>query len=189
MFRWNNRNRLRTLKVGGGGDVLVLEAGVEKARIYIRNRDIEKVVCFFRGSAVGTIRKNQRYHLSVGNGNIKRNVYHYLKPDGPLPTLRLGITKHCGNGTWSSLPHDFELDTEAGFEEAFFYLLKGATGRAVQVGRGVWCDNDPVDQVWPVRDRSWSTIPMGYHPVVAEPGVHVSYIWAYLAKKKKWEKI
>jgi 5-deoxy-D-glucuronate isomerase len=57
----------------------------------------------------------------------------------------------------------------------------------VQVSRRLARHN--VDASWLVRDRSFGTIPMGYHPVVGEPGVHVSYVWAYLVKKKEWEKI
>jgi 5-deoxy-D-glucuronate isomerase len=103
--------------------------------------------------------------------------------------MRLGITRHRGTGTWSSLPHDFELNTEPGFEEVFFHLLSGESQRAIQIGRGVWSDNTDVDSSWPVRDHTFSTIPMGYHPVVGEPGVSVSYVWVYLCKKASWEKI
>jgi len=30
---------------------------------------------------------------------------------------------------------------------------------------------------------------MGYHPVVGEPGVQISYVWVYLAKYPRWEKV
>ena len=83
-----------------------------------------------------------------------------------------------------------------GFEEVFLYLLSGKTScitkdiSAIQIGRGMWQDGKRLGQaVWRVEDRDISAIPMGYHPVVGEPGVHVSYIWAYLAKHKNWEKI
>jgi 5-deoxy-D-glucuronate isomerase len=92
-------------------------------------------------------------------------------------------------GTWSSLPHDFELNTEAGFEEVFFYIASGTTARGIQLGRGVWHDNSPVDAVWPFADREFGTVPMGYHPVVGEPGVQISYVWVYLAKHPRWEKV
>jgi len=116
-------------------------------------------------------------------------VYHYLKPNGPAPTMRLGITKHKGVATWSSLPHDFELNTEAGFEEIFFYILEGGPKRAIQVGKGVWYDNKRVDSAWIVENKSFGVVPMGYHPVAGFPKVRVSYVWVYLAKKKKWEKV
>ncbi len=188
MYPWNNKNRLETLKVGGQEDILTFETKIEKAEVYLKDNDISKVVCFYQGKTTA-IGKSERIYVTPGEGNTKRDVYHYLKPGGPLPTLRLGITRHQGVGSWSSLPHEFELRTERGFEEVFFYLLKGGSRRALQLGKGIWCDGSMVNEVWFVHDHSWSTIPMGYHPVVGEPGVEVSYIWAYLAKKKEWEKI
>lgn len=185
---WNNKNLLLTLKVEEKGDVLVYNTDTEKAEVYILNNDIDKVVSYYKEKK-SIIEKRDRHYIAVGENNTKRDVYHYLKPNGPLPTLRLGITKHRGDGTWSSLPHKFELETEPGFEEVFFYLLQGGTKRGLQVGRGVWPDGSQVDAIWPVQDKSWSMVPMGYHPVVGEPGVFVSYIWAYLAKEKRWEKI
>lgn len=185
---WSNKNRLKTLKVSGKDNILIFETEFEKAEVYIVDNDISKVICLSKGVET-VIEKDQRHHIVVGEGNTQRDVYHYLKPAGPAPFLRLGITKHCGRGTWSSLPHSFELNTEKGFEEVFFYLLSGETKKAIQRGKGVWFDGTEVDDVWLVHDRSFSTVPMGYHPVVAEPGVQVMYIWAYLAKKKEWEKI
>lgn len=187
-YLWNNENRLDILKVSGENDVLIFETKFEKAEVHIHNGDIGKVVCSVEGNTT-IIDNSECVHIVVGEGNAQRDVYHFLKPNGPAPFLRLGITKHRGFGTWSSLPHSFELKNELGFEEVFFYLLKGESQQALQVGKGIWYDGTLIDGVWYVRDRSWSTIPMGYHPVVGEPGVHVSYIWAYLAKKKEWEKI
>jgi 5-deoxy-D-glucuronate isomerase len=187
-YPWSNDEKLLTLKVGGESDVLTFETGQEKAEVYLVDGNIERVVCSVSGTRT-VINREQAHHVVVGEGNAQRDVYHYLKPNEAAPSLRLGITKHRGFGTWSSLPHPFELIPELGFEEVFFHLLKGGSGRAIQVGKGVWCDGTPVDQAWFVRDHSWSTIPMGYHPVVGEPEVHVSYIWAYPAKKKQWEKI
>ena len=132
------------------------------------------------------------HHIVVGEGNLKRDVYHFSTPDGPLPTLRCGYTVHNGENTWSSTPHPFEMNPKSGFEEVFLYLLSSGTweaGKAIQVGKGKWTDGDLVDSIWSVKDSDISAIPMGYHPVVGEPGVHVSYIWAYLAKHKEWEKL
>lgn len=187
-YPWCNRKRLDTLEVDGRDGVLVYETASERAEVRLKDGDIAKVVCRADGKTT-VIEAKDAHHIVVGEGNAQRDVYHYLKPGGPAPQLRLGITKHRGRGTWSSLPHPFELHPEPGFEEVFFYLLEGAPQRAVQAGRGVWHDMSPVDEVWPVRDRCFGTIPMGYHPVVGEPGVHVSYVWAYLVKKKEWEKI
>jgi len=187
-YPWNNEKRLLTLSAWGDSDVLTFETGHEEAKVYLADREIDHVACTLSGTGA-VIKPAQAHHIVVGEGNAQRDVYHYLTPGGPAPFLRLGITKHRGHGTWSSLPHPFELNAELGFEEVFFYLLNGEGARAIQVGKGVWCDGTPVDTAWFVRDHSWSTIPMGYHPVVGEPDVHVSYIWAYLAKEKHWEKI
>ena len=63
------------------------------------------------------VHRSDAHHIVVGDGNSERDVYHFLKPNGPAPQLRLGLTTHRGLGTWSSLPHDFELNLEPGFEE------------------------------------------------------------------------
>lgn len=186
--KWNNGNRLKTLKVSVKGDLLIYETESERAEVHISDNDVAKIVCYHNNLCT-VIKKEQGHHICVGEGNTKRDVYHYLRPGGPLPFLRVGITRHSKKGTWSSLPHKFELKPEPGFEEAFFYILNGGSQRAIQIGRGLWCDGTAVDAVWSVTDRSLCSIPMGYHAVVAEPGVRVSYIWAYLAKKKEWEKI
>lgn len=187
-YPWNNVQNLISLKADGTGDVLRFEVGAEQVEVHLQNGSIHNVVHSLHGR-VTRLDSSTVHSIVVGEGNAQRDVHHYLIPNGPSPWLRLGITHHRGFGTWSSLPHPFELHGEPGFEEVFFYLLKGESQRAVQVGRGVWCDGSNVDCVWPVKDRTWSVIPMGYHPVVGEPGVHVSYVWAYLAKKTEWEKI
>ena len=131
-------------------------------------------------------------HLSLDQG------YYLTEPRGfsPWRAIQFSGEKivdiHKGvesTGTWSSLPHDFELRTEPGFEEVFFYLLEGETKVAIQRGNGIWFDNKRVDDAWIVKDLTFGTIPMGYHPIVAEPNVQVSYIWVYLCKKPEWEKI
>ncbi|CAH0354128.1 5-deoxy-glucuronate isomerase [Aquabacterium sp. CECT 9606] len=187
-YKWSNEVKLDVLKVEGGDSKLVFTTDKEVAEIYLDGQDISRVV--HRSGGVETVIQNaEAHHIVVGEGNAQRDVYHYLKPKGPAPELRIGITKHRGIGTWSSLPHDFELNLEPGFEEVFFYLISGAKKRAIQVGEGVWHDNSPVKEAWFVEDHTFGTIPMGYHPVVAEPGSTVHYVWAYVCKKQAWEKI
>ncbi len=186
--KWNNEKKLLTLKAEDRDGVLVFEAGGEKAEVYLNGANINKVVYSHSGKQTIIDTKNCQ-HVVVGENNWQRDVYHYLKPNGPAPFMRLGITKHSGIATWSSLPHDFELNTEAGFEEVFFYILEGGPKRAIQVGKGVWFDNKSIDSVWFVEDKTFGVVPMGYHPVAGLPGVKVSYVWVYLAKKKEWEKV
>lgn len=187
-YPWNNQKRLAALQAEGAEDILTFSTDGDSVKVYIEGGDIRRVVCTVMDHTT-TIENAQAHHIVVGEENFQRDVYHYLKPGGPSRFLRLGITKHRGYGTWSSLPHPFELNGEPGFEEVFFYLLSGGPQRAVQIGKGVWYDGTVADDAWFVYNHSWSTIPMGYHPVVGEPHVHVSYIWAYLAKKGEWEKI
>jgi len=187
-YKWSNKKKLDSLSVSGRDSVLYLSTENEEVEIYIKDNDINTVVHRSNGIE-NTITNSQSHHIVVGEENTRRDVYHYLKPNGPAKEFRVGITKHSSKGSWSSLPHEFELNLESGFEEVFFYLIEGQKKRAIQVGEGVWCDNSAVSACWFVYDRSFSTIPMGYHPVAAEPGTQVSYIWAYLCKKTSWEKI
>lgn len=199
---WSNEKRLDTLEVQADNihaketsGVLIFSNGPsdEMAQVYLDNGDISKVVFSGFGGRRNraTIEKKDALKIIVGEGNCKRDVYHFLKPGGPAPVMRLGITHHSGLGTWSSLPHGFEKEEnlEPGFEEVFFYILRGGSERAIQVGKGLWNDGTNVDAVWPVYNRTFGTVPMGYHPVAGEPGVHVSYVWCYLAKHKRWEKV
>ena len=188
---WNNFNNLETLKVefNETQDLLTFYTTDEKAVVKINsNNDIEYVEYYLDGKQ-HHIDIADRTYLTIGKENFKREVYHYLLPRTFAKHMRLGITKHLGEGSWSSLPHDFELNLEPGFEEVFFYLINGGSGRAIQIGKGVWCNNEKIDGAWIVKDRTCSVVPMGYHPVGAEPGVSVSYIWVYLCKKSEWEKV
>jgi 5-deoxy-D-glucuronate isomerase len=112
----------------------------------------------------------------------------YLKLGGATPTMRLGLTVHRGNRTWSSLPNDFELNMNPGFEDVSFYMLNGATRRGVQVRKRVRFNNKSMDSVWSINNQTFGKVSMGYHPLVGEAGVHVAYALEYLAKNKSWEK-
>jgi 5-deoxy-D-glucuronate isomerase len=187
-YSWSFTAPLPKLKASGENGILRFDAGDEVAEVILENNVIKSVrYTDARGSVL--IPQSESKMITVGEGNHERDVHHFLYPSGPAPTMRLGLTVHKGEGCWSSLPHDFELHTEPDFEEVFFYLLEGGTQRAIQVGNGVWSDNSKVDSCWPVQDRTFSAIPMGYHPVVGEPKVNVSYVWAYLCKHARWEKV
>lgn len=128
--------------------------------------------------------------IRIGEKNTERIVYHFIdKSLKPNNGLRSGLTIHLNPGQWSSLPHDFELNPESGFEEIFYYGLSGGQQQAVQIGRGKLHDMQSTDTCKIVTDRTYSVIPMGFHPVVGLPGVSVSYLWAYIAKYPHWEKI
>ena len=186
--RWSRREILPTLSVEGNGDLIVFKAGDEIAEVQIKDLAIDNVL-YSLGDQKTKISTDQSKRIVVGSGNNKRYVDHYLYPSGPARFMRLGLTTHSGPGTWSSLPHGFELNPEEGFEEVFFYMNSGGTGKAIQVGEGVWADGSRISDCWRVDNFSFSTIPMGYHPVSAEPEVTVRYIWAYLCKHPRWEKV
>ena len=162
----------------------------EKLKILIKRNNYLKV--FYKTKLDDDFRllKNNEFKIKiVGKKYFKRKVIHFLFRKNKDYKLRAGITYHLGEGSWSSLPHKFEKNLEKGFEEFFFYLLKNSPSEAIQVGKGVWHDFKKIDAAWKVKNKSFSKIPMGYHPVVGLPGVKVSYIWAYLAKHRRWEKI
>lgn len=192
MYPFNNQNNLPNLKSEGSGNTLIYTTPAEKAVVNLNDEgeviDIQHTD-LTTGESI-TIEHAQAKHVVVGEKNYARDVYHHL---GPNPKkhlqLRLGLTIHRGEGTWSSLPHSFENFPQPDFEETFFYILKGGPQKGVQIGRGQWCDGSEADAVWQISNRTFSTIPLGYHPVVGEPDVQVRYIWAYIAKKKEWEKI
>ncbi len=187
-YQWSKKGPLMTLNGTGDGDTLRFDAGDETAIVRLVGQSIAEVEFFHLGGHT-RITHDEAKHIVVGEKNWKRDVYHFLIPNGPAPTMRLGYTVHRGEGTWSSLPHGFEEHPEPGFEEIFFYRLQGGTQQAIQVGRGMWCDGTEVDAVWPVFHNTFGVIPMGYHPIAGEPGVKVMYVWVYLAKTPRWEKI
>src|SRR5882757_8646328 len=124
-YSWCNKKRLETLSAEGENGILKFQSPSEECVVHLEGGDLAKVVFTAKGkSAVEITAKTAKAYV-IGEGNATRDVIHFLAPGGPAPTMRVGITHHRGTGTWSSLPHDFELNTEPGFEEVFFYLLKG----------------------------------------------------------------
>lgn len=191
-YKWDKYDytavKTPTLRAEGRDNVLLFHTPDESAHVYLNDFGVDKVVHFdVHGAKSRTIAMTEAHHIVRGEDNEARDVYHFLTPN-KLP-LRLGLTVHRKAGGWSSTPHPFELTPEPGFEEIFFFVLNDPWGRAVSVRRGMWHDGTFIDRIDLVRSHMFSTIPMGYHPVGSEPGVFVSYVWAYLAKKKEWEKI
>lgn len=191
MYEFQFKPKFKDLKASGEDNKLVISSSTEEATVEIVENRISKVEHkdLKNQNTIEVIEPVKS--LNIGEKTHKRDVFHFLlKGSNGDNQIRLGQTVHVGEGgTWSSLPHDFENYPEEGFEEVFFYLLTGGPQRAIQVGRGLWNDGEEVEDSWFVSDRSFSPIPMGYHPVVGEPGVQVSYIWAYLCIKEEWEKV
>lgn len=187
IYPWNTGARLPEWKIWGMDGTLHYQRRNESIMVVLNDEGVSHVTWTDDGKSEQIL--TDPHILVRGEGNTARTVKHYLKPTGPSPFIRLGYTEHHMAGGWSSTPHTFELSPERGFEECFFYILKGGSKRGIQVGKGidVWGNN--IDAVWPIKSHSFSTIPMGYHPVVGEPDVIVSYVWVYVAKFPEWEKI
>jgi 5-deoxy-D-glucuronate isomerase len=162
----------------------------EEIKVLLKKNNIDKVYYKNNEDLKFNLLKKSKFKVKIiGEKYFKRKVIHFLYHKFDNFKLRVGVTHHIGEGSWSSLPHKFENRLEKGFEEFFFYLLKNKPEQAIQVGKGVWHNFKKVDSAWKVNNKSFSEIPMGYHPVVGLPNVKVSYVWAYLAKHKRWEKI
>ena len=190
MYPYSNKAALFELRAEGDKEELRFKTKTEEATVLISadNRIKEVVHKELKGGKEKWVLPASAHHLVVGEGNWQRDVYHFLTPSSLAHLqLRLGLTVHRGEGTWSSLPHTFENYPEAGFEEMFFYLLSGGNSNAIQVGRGMWADGSKVDAVWPVQDRVFSVIPMGYHPLSASP-VSKSVISGPIWPRKRVEK-
>jgi len=114
-----------------------------------------------------------------------RNVYEYIGKDSGLD-FRLGMTIHEGRGTWSSEPHDFELEALKSlkpmrFWEKFAYITDPPSGWGIQTRQG-FLDGKWMQDTQIIRDRDILDIPLGVHMVTAGPGVRLAYIWVYQAE-------
>ncbi len=114
-YSWCNKPLLDTLSVEGAGNVLKFSSPREEAQVFLDGDDIGRVVFSLDGKKTAEIARSKAHAIVVGEGNAQRDVYHYLLPGGPAPTMRLGITRHRGIGTWSSLPHDLRVLKKSSF--------------------------------------------------------------------------
>lgn len=114
----------------------------------------------------------------IGKGTARREVRVILGADGPAKKLRCGETVNRRGG-WSSWPpHSFDKDPENDkhFQEFFYYFTDPRDGLAYQVL------NTEIVRVDSGRKLE---IPLGYHPVVAGPGVKLMYVWFYVSPEDK----
>lgn len=116
--------------------------------------------------------------LSRGQDHWKRQVRNILTLDrGPqVNALVLGETIHAA-GEWSGYPphkHDAKRPGETVFEEVYYYRLDPEDGFAIQAHYGA--PGFP-DQGYLVHNRDSFAIPRGYHPVVAQGGYRLYYLW------------
>jgi 5-deoxy-D-glucuronate isomerase len=137
----------------------------------------------------------------AGEGTARR-VYPFL--NSRSLSFRAGLTVHDAFGTWSSLPHAFELtDLQKPkpnpFYEQFAYVTQpaGEWGIQTRIGHLFTEDYKSFDPNYrwandtvTFKDRDIVDIPLGVHPVTAGPGVRLAYFWMYyggLQQREKFE--
>jgi hypothetical protein len=114
-----------------------------------------------------------------------RRVYEFIGKDSGLD-FRLGLTIHEARGTWSSEPHDFELEALKSlkpmrFWEQFAYITDPPNEWGIQIRQG-FLNGEFMQDQQVIRDRDILSIPLGVHMVTAGPGVKLAYIWVYQAE-------
>lgn len=109
-----------------------------------------------------------------GGGPAVRQVNHVLAP--PLPAERLILFEvYVPGGAWSGWPphcHDGRLGS-AYLEETYYYRMEPAEGFALHRN---YLRNEPLDEVFAVRDGDLVLVAEGFHPVAAAPGTSVYFL-------------
>jgi hypothetical protein len=90
-YSWCNKPLLDTLSVEGADNVLNFSSPREEAQVFLDGDDIGRVIFSLDGKKTMEIARSKAHAIVVGEGNAQRDVYHYLLPGGPAPTMRLGI--------------------------------------------------------------------------------------------------
>lgn len=119
----------------------------------------------------------------IGEAYHARTVREVLGGGGPALRLRAGETINP-MGHWSSWPHhefDANPDLAPLFEEVFLYFTKPSNGWALQKREGLFCTNQPIDDVLIVHNGDAGVMPLGNHPIVAGVDSQVLYVWFYVS--------
>ena len=178
-----------TPHVGGRGNVfegppatVYLPTGMS-AELAAQSPRVELALCrakAARANAEAAIIQPQDVQvLERGQKLWHRQIRNILTADvGPqAAALVLGETIN-DPGQWSGYPphkHDTANPPHENiFEELYYYRTEPADGWAVQLHYGA--PGFP-EQGYLVRDRDSFAIPRGYHPVVAQGGYRVYYLW------------
>jgi len=123
----------------------------------------------------------------IGEQNYRREVRAVFGEGGPSKRLKVGETINLP-GHWSSWPrHSFDHHPELApkFEEVFFYFTKPREGWALQRTKGLFCNQESIDDVWFIKNGDTAILPLGDHPVVAGPDTTLLYVWFYLSPISK----
>ena len=197
MWKWANSQQPRRLVIQEQGEhaIKFIDTEADEAVLVHAPDSLNVSMTILKEHAarpvperVETITRDQSHHFVKGTGLTTRDVWHFVTRHD-CAVLRVGLTIH--RRIFSSTPHEFEMSSEPGFEEVFYFLLPNG-GKAVLEGEGMWPNGDPVDAAWPVRHRQLAQVPIGWHRVVAmadeDSCPRVAYVWAYLAIHPEWEK-
>jgi 5-deoxy-glucuronate isomerase len=113
-----------------------------------------------------------------GTGNFARAVRDILPADRPAVRLLVGETINPA-GNWSSSPphkHDVhDPPRQARLEEIYLFRVDPEQGFGLQLSYRT--EPERAEHAFAVADLDVSTIPSGYHPVVAGPGYRLYYLW------------
>lgn len=166
----------------GAGATVYIPAG-QNAPVKADSDRVEIALCRGpargRRQAVTVIPPGEVEVIRRGQGLWQREVRNILTDHvGPeIGSLVVGETIN-DPGQWSGYPphkHDTDRgEDENVFEEVYYYRTDPDDGFGVQIhygGRG------QKDQGYLVRDRDSFAIPSGYHPVVAQGGYRLYYLW------------
>ncbi|KYH40160.1 MAG: myo-inositol catabolism protein [Candidatus Bathyarchaeota archaeon B26-2] len=125
---------------------------------------------------------------TVGAWNWRRTVYLSVGENVEAERLIVGETINPP-GNWSSSPphkHDTMSESEAPYEEIYFFKVKPSQGFGIQRIYTVPEDPNPIDEVYVVEDDDTVVIPRGYHPVVAAPGYQLYYLWILAGEERRY---
>ena len=92
----------------------------------------------------------------IGEQHYTRTVREVLGGEGPALRMRVGETINPV-GLWSSWPHhNFDANPQLAplFEEVFLYFTKPGHGWGIQKREGLFCGNQPVDDVLVVHQQA-----------------------------------
>lgn len=109
-----------------------------------------------------------------GGGPAVRQVNHVLAH--PLPAERLILFEvYVPGGAWSGWPphcHDGRLGS-AYLEETYYYRVEPEAGFAIHRN---YLRDEPLDELFTVRDGDLVLVTEGFHPVAAAPGSSVYFL-------------
>jgi 5-deoxy-glucuronate isomerase len=132
------------------------------------------------------VKPSDRRRQTFGKANWTRHAVIGLGDDDAADRLLVGET-YNPPGNWSSYPphkHDaFRPPQEEPYEEIYFFKVNPPQGFGLQ---RIYGGVDGQDEAFVVKDGDATTIPGGYHPVVAGAGYELYYLWALAGESRRF---